>query len=285
MSAPLAEIDPAPQASGAAAGAVGAVRPGGRTPRRPRRGVAALRRSVSPLALLVLWQTASATGVLPADRLAPPLQILRAMGQEWEKGTLQAATGVSLRRVVLGFLVGAAVALVLAAVAGMSRVGEDVVDPPMQMLRTVPHLGLLPLLVLWLGIDEAPKITLIALGVAFPLYVNTVAGIRGVDATYLDAARAMRLSWAARLRHVIVPGALPSVLVGLRLSLGVAWLSLIVAEQINATSGIGYLVSDAASFGRTDVVVGGLLIYSLLGLGTDALVRSIERKALAWRHG
>ncbi|GAB3654177.1 ABC transporter permease [Nocardioides korecus] len=281
MSAPLVEIDRAPEEPTARPSTPGR---GGRSP-RGRRGVAALRRTVSPLALLVVWQVASATGVLPADRLAPPLQILRAMGQEWEKGTLQAATGISLQRVVLGFALGAAVALVLAAVAGMSRIGEDVVDPPMQMLRTVPHLGLLPLLVLWLGIDEAPKITLIALGVAFPLYVNTVAGIRGVDATYLDAARAIRLSWWSRLRHVVVPGALPSVLVGLRLSLGVAWLSLIVAEQINATSGIGYLVSDAASFGRTDVVVGGLLIYSLLGLATDALVRSIERKALAWRHG
>ena len=288
MSVPLVDVDRAPL--GPSSGPPLTARPGRRGVGGPgrgrhRRGVAALRRAASPLALLCLWQAASATGVLPADRLAPPMQILRAMGQEWEKGTLQEATGVSLQRVLLGFAVGASVALLLAAVAGMSRIGEDVVDPPMQMLRTVPHLGLLPLLVLWLGIDEAPKITLIALGVAFPLYVNTVAGIRGVDATYLDAARAMRLSWGSRLRHVVVPGALPSVLVGLRLSLGVAWLSLIVAEQINATSGIGYLVSDAASFGRTDVVVGGLLIYSLLGLATDALVRTIERKALAWRHG
>ncbi len=233
----------------------------------------------------MLWQVASGTGVLPEDRLAPPLQIFDAMVEEWNKGTLQAATGISLQRVVIGFLIGATVALVLASVAGLSRLGDDVIDPPMQMLRTVPHFGLLPLLVLWLGIDEAPKITLIALGVAFPLYVNTVAGIRGVDPRYVDAARALGLSWWGRLRHVVAPGALPSALVGLRLSLGVAWLSLIVAEQINATSGIGYLVSDAASFGRTDVVVGGLVVYSLLGLATDALVRSIERKALAWRHG
>ena len=253
--------------------------------RRPRRGTAALRRAVSPLVLLGLWQLASATGVLPEDRLAPPLQILDAMAGEWEKGTLQAATGISLQRVAIGFALGATVALVLAGVAGLSRLGEDAIDPPMQMLRTVPHFGLLPLLVLWLGIDESPKIALIALGVAFPLYVNTVAGIRGVDPKFLDAARALRLSWWGRLRHVVAPGALPSALVGLRLSLGVAWLSLIVAEQINATSGIGYLVSDAASFGRTDVVVGGLVVYSLLGLATDALVRSIERKALAWRHG
>lgn len=255
------------------------------TRRRPRRGAAVLRRAISPLVLLGLWQAASATGVLSEDELAPPLQIFRAMVQEWHKGTLQAATGISLQRVVIGFAIGASVALVLAAVAGLSRIGDDIVDPPMQMLRTVPHFGLLPLLVLWLGIDEAPKVTLIALGVAFPLYVNAVAGIRGVDPKVLDAARALRLSWWGRIRHVVAPGALPSMLVGLRLSLGVAWLSLIVAEQINASSGIGYLVSDAASFGRTDVVVGGLLIYSVLGLATDALVRSVERKALAWRHG
>jgi sulfonate transport system permease protein len=239
---------------------------------------------VSPLALLALWQAASVTGALPEDKLAPPVQIFQAMVEEWEKGTLQDAAGISIQRVVIGFVIGASIALVLAAVAGLSRIGDDAVDPPMQMLRTVPHFGLLPLLVLWLGIDESPKIALIALGVAFPLYVNTVAGIRGVDPKFLDAARSLRLSWWGRLRHVVAPGALPSALVGLRLSLGVAWLSLIVAEQINATSGIGYLVSDAASFGRTDVVVGGLVVYSLLGLATDALVRSIERKALAWRH-
>ena len=264
---------------------IGAPSTSGPPARRRRRGAAALRRTVSPLVLLGLWQAASATGVLPEDKLAPPLQIFRAMVQEWHKGTLQAATGISLQRVAIGFSIGAAIALVLAAVARLSRIGDDAVDPPMQMLRTVPHFGLLPLLVLWLGIDEEPKVALIALGVAFPLYVNTVAGIRGVDPKFLDAARALRLSWWGRLRHVVIPGALPSALVGLRLSLGVAWLSLIVAEQINATSGIGYLVSDAASFGRTDVVVGGLVIYSLLGLATDALVRSIERKALAWRHG
>ena len=268
--------------------ALGGLGPAGtqttRAPRRRRRGAAALRRAVSPLALLALWQATSAAGILSEDKLAPPLQIFRAMVAEWQKGTLQAAAGISIQRVLIGFVIGASIALVLAAIAGLSRIGDDAVDPPMQMLRTVPHFGLLPLLVLWLGIDESPKIALIALGVAFPLYVNTVAGIRGVDPKFLDAARSLRLSWWGRIRHVVAPGALPSTLVGLRLSLGVAWLSLIVAEQINATSGIGYLVSDAASFGRTDVVVGGLVIYSLLGLATDALVRSIERKALAWRH-
>lgn len=255
------------------------------TPRRSRRRrLPSARRVVSPLALLALWQLASATGLLSPDKLAPPLQILGAMAEEWRKGALQAAVGISLQRVLIGFVLGALVALALAGLAGLSRLGDDLVDPPMQMLRTVPHFGLLPLLVLWLGIGEAPKVALIALGVAFPLYVNAVAGIRGIDPKLIDTARALRLSWGQQIRHVVAPGALPSLLVGLRLSLGVAWLSLIVAEQINANSGIGYLVSDAASFGRTDVVVGGLLIYSLLGLATDALVRSLERKALAWRQ-
>ena len=193
----------------------------------------------------------------------------------WTDGRLLDAIQVSVTRVLVGFVLGAVVGVGLAVVAGLSRLGEDVVDAPMQMLRTLPHFGLLPLFILWFGIDEAPKYALIALGVAFPLYVNTFAGIRGVDPKYLDAARAFGLGWTERLRHVVLPGALPSTLVGLRLSLGVA----------NTTAGIGYLVSDAAGFGRTGEVVAGLLIYSVLGLLTDALVRILERKALAWRLG
>ena len=252
-------------------------------PGRERRG--AWRRAVSPLALLGAWQLASVTGVLPPDKLESPLHVLDSLVGLAADGRLGDAVQVSLSRVLVGFAIGAAVGVALAVVAGLSRLGEDVVDAPMQMLRTLPHFGLLPLFILWFGIDETPKYALIALGVAFPLYVNTFAGIRGVDPTFLDAARALGLTWTERLRQVVVPGALPSALVGLRLSLGVAWLTLIVAEQINTTSGIGYLVSDAASFGRTDEVVAGLLVYSVLGLLTDALVRFIERKALAWRHG
>lgn len=257
--------------------------PSARRPRRVRSGARAWRRAVSPLALLALWQLASTTGVLPRDKLDSPAQVVQSLVGLWSDGRLTDAVGVSLTRVVVGFALGAAVGVGLAIVAGLSRLGEDAVDAPMQMLRTLPHFGLLPLFVLWFGIDESPKYALIALGVAFPLYVNTFAGIRGVDPKLLDAARALRLTWAERLRHVVVPGALPSALVGLRLSLGVAWLTLIVAEQINTSAGIGYLVADAASFGRTDEVVAGLLVYSLLGLLTDSFVRFIERKALAWR--
>ncbi|MFD1858831.1 ABC transporter permease [Aeromicrobium camelliae] len=242
-------------------------------------------RAISPLVLLLAWQLASTTGLLPVETLAPPTAVFDALWTMVADGRLADAVGISVQRVLAGFALGASVGILLAVLAGLSRAGENAIDPPMQMLRTLPHFGLLPLFVLWFGIDETPKIALIALGVAFPLYVNTVGGIRGVDPKFLDTARVLGLSAAERLRQVILPSALPSILIGLRLSLGVAWLSLIVAEQINTTSGIGYLVSDAASFGRTDEMVGGLLIYGLLGLATDALVRSIERKALQWRLG
>ncbi|MFC7740950.1 ABC transporter permease [Nocardiopsis composta] len=163
--------------------------------------------------------------------------------------------------------------------------GENLVDPPLQMLRTVPIFGLIPLFILWFGIGELPKVTLVAIAVAIPLYVNAFAGIRGVDAKHIEVARVLGLGRAGAIRHVVLPGALPGLLVGLRLSLGAAWLALIVAEQINADAGLGFMINSAREFLRTDIVVLGLVVYSLLGLATDALVRLVERRALAWRRG
>ena len=254
---------------------------------KPRRSTAArftwLRRWVSPVVIVLLWQLLSILGVIPEQKLASPAQIgVRA----WElalDGTLGSATLTSVQRVLLGFAVGAAIGLVLAVVAGLSRIGEDAFDPPMQMLRTLPHFGLIPLFIVWMGIGEAPKIALIAMGVAFPLYLNTFAGIRSIDRKMTEAAVTMGLTRRQRLRHVVVPGALPQALVGLRQSLGIAWLSLIVAETVSADSGLGYMINHAREFLQTDVIVVGLAVYSALGLATDALVRLIERKALAWR--
>ncbi|GAB2875905.1 ABC transporter permease [Nocardioides pacificus] len=253
-----------------------------RGPRR-RTGLSWLRRWVSPVLLVLGWQALSSTGILTADVLASPWQILATGSELLADGTLQAAAAISVTRVVVGFTIGATAGLLLAVVAGLSRLGEDAVDPVMQMLRTLPHFGLIPLFIVWMGIGETPKVALIALGVAFPLYLNTFAGIRSVDRRLLEAAHALDLTRAQRLRHVIVPGALPQALVGLRQSLGVAWLSLIVAETVSADSGLGYLINDAREFLKTDVIVVGLAVYSLLGLITDTLVRLIERKALAWR--
>lgn len=243
-----------------------------------------LRRLISPVVLLLLWQAASSSGLLSERLIAAPVKIARTAIDLTTAGTLPDAIAVSLQRVAIGFVIGAITAIVLALVAGLSRFGENAVDPLMQMLRALPFYGLIPLFILWFGISETPKVALIALGVAFPLYLNTFAGIRGVDGRLAEAGRSLRLGQMALIRHVILPGALPQTLVGLRQSLGVAWLALIVAEQVNADSGLGWMINDAREFMRTDVIVVGLVVYSALGLITDALVRHIERRALAWRR-
>jgi sulfonate transport system permease protein len=269
----------------ALAGPPDATRAGRRTHPRARSGsrLSFLRRWVSPLVLLALWELASVTGVLSERKLASPVQIAQAAWELIQDGTLAEDTLVSLQRVAIGFTIGALTGISLAIVAGLSRFGEDVVDPPMQMLRTLPHFGLVSLFIIWFGIGETPKIALIALGATFPLYLNTFGGIRGIERKTLEAAKSMHLTWGQRIRHVIMPGALPQTLVGLRQSLGIAWLSLIVAETIAPDAGLGRLINDAREFQQTDVVVVGLVVYSLLGLSTDSIVRYIERKALAWR--
>ncbi|MCX5232165.1 ABC transporter permease [Streptomyces sp. NPDC006553] len=251
----------------------------GRTPTVPRW----LRRTVGPVLLLALWQTLSATGALPADALASPGTIARAGGELIGDGTLPAAMGVSLRRVAAGLLIGGIVGIALALLSGLSRLGEDLVDAPVQMLRTVPWVGLIPLLIIWLGIGEAPKVALIALGVAFHLYLNVYAGIRGVDAQLVEAGQSLGLGRWGLVRHVVLPGALPGAMTGLRYSLATAWLALVFGESINADAGIGFLMNQAREFFRTDVIVVCLVVYAFLGLLADAVVRTLERLLLQWR--
>lgn len=255
-----------------------------RAGRARRRRLTAWQRLISPIVLVIAWQGASMAGILPDRLLAAPTVIFSTAVDLTEDGTLVTATLVSLQRVAIGFVIGAVAALVFAFIAGLSRVGENALDPPLQMLRTLPHFGLIPLFILWFGIGETPKIALVTLGVVFPLYLNTFAGIRGVDPKLIEAARTLRLSRAALVRHVLIPGALPQTLVGLRQSLGIAWLALVVAETVNADAGLGYMITDAREFLRTDIIVVGLAVYSLLGLLTDAVVRFTERRALAWRR-
>ncbi|MFD4319539.1 ABC transporter permease [Streptomyces sp. NPDC058548] len=251
----------------------------GRTPTVPRW----LRRTVGPVLLLALWQTLSATGVLPAEALASPGTIARAGGELIGDGTLPTAMGVSLRRVAAGLLIGGIAGIALALVSGLSRLGEDLVDAPVQMLRTVPWVGLIPLLIIWLGIGEAPKVALIALGVAFHLYLNVYAGIRGVDAQLVEAGQSLGLGRWGLVRHVVLPGALPGAMTGLRYSLATAWLALVFGESINADAGIGFLMNQAREFFRTDVIVVCLVVYAFLGLLADAVVRTLERLLLQWR--
>ena len=242
-----------------------------------------LRRTTGPLLLLALWQLLSSTGVLTANVLASPGRIAQVAGDLIADGSLASAMATSLQRVAGGLLIGTLVGTGLALVAGLFRIGEDIVDAPVQMLRTVPFVGLIPLFIIWFGIGETPKIAIITLGVTFPLYLNVYAGIRGVDAQLIEAGESLGLSRWGLVRHVILPGALPGALTGLRYSLGIAWLALVFAEQVNADSGIGFLMVQARDFLRTDVIVVCLIVYAFLGLLADFIVRSLERLLLQWR--
>ena len=242
-----------------------------------------LRRWVSPLAIVVVWQLLCSAGLIDPRTMASPAQIAQTAIELVQDGTLGAETLVSLRRVVLGLVIGGTLGLTLAVLAGLSRVGDDAIDPPMQMLRTLPHLGLISLFITWFGLGETPKVALIAMGACFPLYLNTLSGIRGIDRKVVEAARSMHLTRHQLVRHVIIPGALPQTLTGLRQSLGIAWLSVIVAETLPTDAGLGHMINEAREFLQTDVIVVGLAVYALLGLTTDAIVRQIERRALAWR--
>jgi sulfonate transport system permease protein len=240
-------------------------------------------RWISPIAILVVWQLLSSSGALSPKTLAAPTDILSTAWDLTRSGDLPSALIVSLRRAALGLVLGVSAAVALGSAAGLSRTGDALVDPPMQMIRTLPLFGLVPLFILWFGIGETSKIALVALGVVIPLYLNIVAALRDIDRELYDVATTVKLTRAERVRHILLPGALPGALVGFRQSLGVAWLALVVAEQVNTSSGLGYLINNARDFLQTDVIVVGLLAYAVLGLITDALVRRLERRALAWR--
>lgn len=253
---------------------------------RPTRALPRLPRGVERLAGIVVaiavWQLLSSTGVITPDTLAGPGQVAREGWDMADQGVLGSAVWVSLQRVLIGLAIGIPVGAVLAVISGLSRPGEDLVDAPMQALRFLPIIGLEPLLVLWLGIGDTAKISLIVLGVVFPVYVNTFAAVRDLDPRYLELARSVRLSRRQVLTKTVLPGALPGFLVGVRLATAVAWLILVFAEQINASNGIGYLIVKAQTFFQTDTIVVGLACYAVLGLISDLLVRLLERKALAW---
>jgi sulfonate transport system permease protein len=247
-------------------------------------------RIVSPVLLLAIWQLVSVAGLISAAKLPPPTKVVSTAvtlitTDSPAYGTLQHALLASLERVAVGFALGATVALLLAIVAGLSRIGEDAVDPLMQMVRTLPLFGLIPVFIVWFGIGQFPKLLLIALGAAIPLYLNTFAGIRSVDGKLGELGQVLGLNRRELIRHIVLPGALPQTLVGLRQSLGVAWLSLVVAEQLNTNAGLGFMISQATQFLQNDVIFVALAMYTILGLLTDWLVRILERRALAWRRG
>ena len=242
-----------------------------------------LGRWLSPLVLLLIWEVGSRTGLIPERILAAPSTVAVTLWSMTISGELPSNLLVSLGRVASGLAIGVTVGSVLALAAGLSKRGELSIDPPVQMLRTVPVFALSPLLIVWLGIGESAKIALIAFATTFPVYLNLYNGVRGVDVRLAEAARSFGLNDLDLIVHVIIPGALPSFMVGLRYALSVSVLILVAAEQINAQAGLGYLINNARDFMRTDILVVCLLVYAFLGLTADFIVRTLERHALAWR--
>ena len=235
-----------------------------------------------PLALLAVWQIASTSGLLSSRLLPAPSAVAVAFWETLLNGTLLRNAAISTKRALEGLAIGGGLGFVLGILAGLWRPAETIFDSSMQMLRNVPHLAIIPLVILWFGIAEEAKVFLVAIGTTFPIYLNTFHGIRTVDGGLVEMARVYGLRPFAVFWRVILPGALPSILVGLRFALGIMWLTLIVAETISASSGIGYMTMNAREFLQTDVVVLGIILYALLGKLADALTRLVERRALAW---
>lgn len=253
-------------------------------PRAPRKGfqAAELWRWVLPITLLVVWQISSQQGWLSKLILPAPTAVFGALQELIQNGKLLEHFTVSIQRAFTGVFIGFLVGFSLGLMVGLNRFLSILLDSTLQMVRNIPHLALVPLVILWFGIGESGKIFLIALGTFFPIYLNTVHGIRGIDPKLLEMARVYQLTPAQTFWRVVLPGALPGILVGLRYSLGIAWLSLVVSESIAANAGIGHLAMDAREFMRTDIVVLVILIYASLGKWADSTVRLLERRLLPW---
>jgi sulfonate transport system permease protein len=240
--------------------------------------------AIGPVLLLVIWSIGSATGWLDPRILSAPWTVVTTTGDLIADGRLQSNLLTSTQRAFVGLGFGVLLGVVLALLSGLSRLGEAILDGPIQIKRAIPSLALLPLLILWLGIGESMKITTITLGVFVPIYIHTHNGLRSIDSRYVELAQTVGLSRWDFIRRVVLPGALPGFLLGLRFAVTGAWLSLVVVEQINSTNGIGYMMELARTYGQTDIIIVGLVLYGALGLLSDGAVRLIQRRALSWRR-
>jgi sulfonate transport system permease protein len=237
---------------------------------------------LAPLLAIVVWEICADSGVIAPHVLPAPSKVAQTAVKLTLSGDLLADLGVSLLRAAAGLAIGGMIGFSLGVGVGFSRLAEALIDRSVQMIRAIPFLAVLPLVIVWLGVGEAQKIFLVSLGVAFPIYINTTLGIRQVDPKLIELGHVQGLGDWQLIRRIILPGALPSILTGLRYALATAWLALVVAETIGAESGIGFLAMDAREFLRTDVIVLTVVIYALIGVAADAIARLLERRLLAW---
>jgi sulfonate transport system permease protein len=237
---------------------------------------------LAPAALVIIWEVLARGGWISPQVLPAPSKVVATAIKLATTDSLLNDLGVSLLRAAAGFVIGGSIGFALGTLVGFSHVAEAAIDRSVQMIRAIPFLAVLPLVIVWLGVGEAEKIFLVALGVTFPIYINTTLGIRQVDPKLIELGRIQGLGQLDLIRRIILPGALPSILTGVRYALATAWLALVVAETIGAQSGIGFLAMDAREFLRTDVIVLTIVIYALIGVAADAIARLLERRLLAW---
>jgi sulfonate transport system permease protein len=236
-----------------------------------------------PILILVIWHVLYETGVINPTLFSSPIQVVQALVDSMVTGELWENLLASVTRWIVGFLIGASLALFFGSLTGLSKISERMLDTTFQMLRTVPFMGLVPLFVIWFGLGEMPKIILIAFAAFFPVYLATYAGIRDIDRKLIEVGRVYELGTFRTVKDIVMPGALPSILQGIRLALGVAWLALVIAELNGANSGIGYWMQQGREFVRVDIVLAALLVFALGGKLVDMLVRMLERRMLGWR--
>ncbi|AUT73977.1 ABC transporter permease subunit [Paraburkholderia hospita] len=254
---------------------------------RTRSGVskAALYRWLSwliPALLVVIWEAAARIGVITPQVLPAPSSVLGTALDLARNGELFVHLGVSLLRAVAGFIIGGTIGIALGIMVGFSPLAQAIFDRSIQMVRAVPFLAMLPLVIVWFGVGEVAKIFLVALAVLFPIYINTMLGIRQIDPKLMELAKVIGLNWPAVVRRIILPGAMPSILTGVRYALAHAWLALVIAETLATTKGIGFLAMDAREFLQTNVIVLTIIIYAIIGVVADALVRALEGRFLSW---
>lgn len=240
--------------------------------------------AIGPVILVVAWIVSSATGILDPETLPGPSTIFTAATDLIDDGRLQSNLLTSLQRAGISLVLGVVIGVVLALASGLSRLGESLIDGPVQIKRAIPTLALIPLFIVWFGIGESMKIIVITTSVLIPVYINTHAQLRSVDNRYVELAETVGLSRWQFVRRIALPGALPGFFTGLRMAVTISWLALVVVEQVNATSGIGYLMTQARTYGQIDIIVVGLVVYAIFGLVGDIAVRRVERRALSWRQ-
>lgn len=238
---------------------------------------------ILPVVLLLVWELAGAMGKLNPILLPRPSEIWQELVSLTASGELAKHLGISAWRALLGFLLGGGLGLAAGLWVGFSYKTERLLDPSLQMLRTLPHLAIAPLFILWFGFGETSKILLIAKGSFFPLYVNTFLGIRSVDDKLFDVGRVLQFSKWQMVSKLIIPASLPNIFLGIRLSVGIAWLGLVVAEMMGSSSGVGYLINDARSFSLTTVVFVGIIVFAVVGKLSDSLVKLLESRLLRWQ--